>query len=91
MTLPQSVSPHVFAAGDIAAMVNHRRPKAGVFAVRQGKPLFKALQRFIGQQLKPYKPQKQYLSLIGTGDQLRSRLGVRSALALRMCGTGKMD
>jgi len=42
--------------------------KLGV-AVRQGKPLFKTCSDFIRQQLKPYKPQKQYLSLIGTGDR----------------------
>lgn len=67
----QSVShPFVFAAGDIASIKNHPRPKAGVFAVRQGKPLFENLQRMIlHKPLKPYYPQKYYLSLIGTGDK----------------------
>ncbi|MEA5533477.1 selenide, water dikinase SelD [Crocosphaera sp. XPORK-15E] len=67
----QSVShSHIFAAGDIATMEHYIRPKAGVFAVRQGKPLFENLQRIIlGESLKAYHPQKYYLSLIGTGNK----------------------
>ncbi len=67
----QSIShPQVFAAGDIAAMVNYPRPKAGVLAVRQGQPLFKNLQSaLLEQPLTAYRPQQHFLSLIGIGDR----------------------
>ncbi|MGK7940565.1 MAG: selenide, water dikinase SelD [Crocosphaera sp.] len=67
----QSIShPYVFATGDIATMENYFRPKAGVFAVRQGQPLFNNLQAIVlGKKLKNYHPQKHYLSLIGTGNK----------------------
>ncbi len=67
----QSVShPEIFAAGDIANIENYPCPKAGVFAVRQGKPLYHNLQALIKKQpLKDYIPQKRYLSLISTGEK----------------------
>jgi pyridine nucleotide-disulfide oxidoreductase family protein len=80
----QSIShPHIFAAGDIATMINYQRPKAGVFAVRQGQPLFNNWQNILTQQpLQDYIPQDKYLALIGTGDRQAiaswSSLGWRS-------------
>ena len=66
----QSVShPQIFAGGDIATMINYSRPKAGVFAVRQGQPLLNNWQAILtNQPLQNYKPQDKYLALIGTGD-----------------------
>ncbi len=69
-TLQALIHSHIFATGDIATMYLNPRPKAGVFAVRQGQPLFVNLQRITtGQALQSYLPQQRYLSLIGLGNQ----------------------
>jgi selenide, water dikinase len=69
-TLQTINDPLIFAAGDIASMVNFRLEKAGVFAVRQGKPLTENLRRAVGgTNLENYRPQTSWLALISTGDK----------------------
>ena len=65
----RSVShPQIFAAGDCAALENDPRPKAGVWAVRAGGPLAENLRRAAtGRALKPWKPQRDALVILGLG------------------------
>jgi selenide,water dikinase len=74
----QSVShPDVFAAGDIASIDGHAPPKSGVYAVRSGPPLAGNLRRILqGRPLARYKPQREALYLISTGE--RHALGARN-------------
>lgn len=62
--------PKIFAAGDVASFMPRPLEKAGVFAVRMGRPLAQNLRRALrGQPLRPYHPQKHWLALISTGNR----------------------
>ncbi len=67
----QSTShPDVFAAGDVAEMVDDPRPKAGVYAVRQAPTLHHNIERWRhGQPLQPLRLQRRFLSLLSLGEQ----------------------
>lgn len=68
-TLQAVGHPRIFGAGDVATIEGEPRPKSGVFAVRMAKPLVANLRAwFEDRPLKSYSPQRQFLSLIGTGD-----------------------
>ena len=68
-TLESTNIPDVFAVGDVCNNIEHPRPKAGVYAVRQGPPLAQNLRRrCVGENTVPFTPQKTCLALISTGD-----------------------
>ncbi|MDH4386471.1 MAG: selenide, water dikinase SelD [Caulobacter sp.] len=62
--------PKVFAVGDIAHLELDPRPKAGVYAVRQGPVLFANLRAALsGRRLRAFRPQGDHLKLVSLGSQ----------------------
>lgn len=62
--------PDIFAAGDSAAFMPAPLPKAGVYAVRQGPVLARnIIARLKNRSLSPFTPQRQFLSLLTTGER----------------------
>jgi selenide, water dikinase len=81
-TLQSETDPLIFAAGDCASISGRPLEKAGVFAVRMGKPLAENLRRAVLRRpLRVYRPQRRWLALISTGD--RHAVASRGALFAR--------
>ena len=58
---------NVFVSGDAATIQNLKKPKSGVMAVRQGEILKENIFLYLqNKPLKKFKPQKNWLYLIGT-------------------------
>ena len=58
---------NIFVTGDAATIKKYKRPKSGVMAVRQGEVLKENLFLFLQKKpLKKFKPQNNWLYLIGT-------------------------
>ena len=69
-SLHSTADGRVFGAGDIATQLNHPRPKAGVYAVRQGPVLAHNLHAAaLGRPLREHRPQQRFLSLVSLGDR----------------------
>lgn len=68
-TLQSTSGLPIFAVGDSGTILNRPTPKAGVYAVRQAPVLWKNIWRMLrGQRLAEYRPQRDFLKLINTGD-----------------------
>jgi selenide, water dikinase len=81
-TLQSTGDDAIFAVGDCAGMIGQQRPKAGVFAVRQGPVLARnILRRLAERPLEVYRPQTRYLTLLANAQG--SAIASRGPLAAR--------
>ncbi|HTY67701.1 MAG TPA: selenide, water dikinase SelD [Alphaproteobacteria bacterium] len=70
----------VFAAGDTVAFGPRALPKSGVYAVRAGPVLADNIRRLlIGRRLRRFRPQRDALYLVSTGE--RYAMGTRNRVA----------
>ena len=68
-TLQSVDDPAIFAVGDCAVIPEHPRPAAGVFGVRAAPVLLDNLAALgLDRLLRPYQPQKRWLSIMDLGD-----------------------
>ncbi len=80
---------HIFAAGDVAHLDSQERPKAGVYAVRAAPILAHNLAlaiqgQFPAASAKRFRPQKSFLTLIGTGSPEKpSAIATKGPFALQ--------
>lgn len=69
-TLQTLADDPIFVVGDSGTCPVQPRPKAGVYAVRQGPILWENIQRLLrSEPLIEYRPQRRFLSLMATGDR----------------------
>ena len=77
-TLQASDDDRLFAAGDCVTLIGQERPKAGVFAVRQGPIIAENLRRAVlARPLRRYRAQNAYLMLLAlaNGEAIAARGG----------------
>ena len=59
----------IFAVGDTSTIIDHRLPKCGVYAVRQGPVLWRNIKKILVQRpVERFRPQRDFLRLLNLGD-----------------------
>ncbi|MCD7036074.1 FAD-dependent oxidoreductase [Metabacillus sp. GX 13764] len=80
----------VFGAGDCVTLTEYPSlPKNGLYAIRQGEILWENFRRYAdGRTLKPFSPQKRYLSILSIGDRegflMRGSIGLKGSFAWKL-------
>ncbi len=68
-SLQSTADERIFAVGDSGTVRDQRRPKSGVFAVRQGPILWQNLAHLLANEpLIDFRPQREFLKLLNLGD-----------------------